>query len=63
MDKTTNWLVILAGFVVIGGCLVSYLNLRKNHSYLSQKPVLRIRDIKILIRNVQMQNFLQKGIL
>ena len=44
MDKTTNWLIRVAAFVVIGGCLIVYLNLQKKPSLLLSKP--SIEDLK-----------------
>ena len=48
MDKTTNWLIRVAAFFVIGGCLITYLNLQKKPSLLFSKPSiqnLRYKDL------------------
>ena len=57
MDKTTNWLFRVAAFVVIGGCLIAYLNFHKKPSLLFSKPSiedLRYKDLDK--RNLQMRN-------
>ena len=38
MDKTSNWFFRVAAFVVIGGCLIVYINLQKKPSLLFSKP-------------------------
>ena len=48
MDKTTNWLIRVAAFFVIGGCLITYLNFQKKPSLLFSKPSiedLRYKDL------------------
>ena len=48
MDKTTNWLIRVAAIFVIGGCLITYLNLQKKPSLLFSKPSiqnLRYKDL------------------
>ena len=48
MDKTTNWLIRVAAFFVIGGCLITYLNFEKKPSLLFSKPSiedLRYKDL------------------
>ena len=48
MDKTTNWLIRVAAFFVIGGCLITYLNFKKKPSLLFSKPSiedLRYKDL------------------
>ena len=44
MDKTTNWLIRVAAFFVIGGCLITYLNFQKKPSLLFSKP--SIEDLR-----------------
>ena len=44
MDKTTNWLIRVAAFFVIGGCLITYLNILKKPSLLFSK--LSIEDLR-----------------
>ena len=44
MDKTTNWLIRVTVFVVIGGCLITYLNSQKKPSILFSKPC--IEDLR-----------------
>ena len=38
MDKTTNWLIRVASFFVIGGFLITYLNFQEKPSLLFSKP-------------------------
>ena len=48
MDKTINWLIRVAAFFVIGGCLITYLNFQKKPSLLFLKPSiedLRYKDL------------------
>ena len=48
MDKTTNWLIRVAAFFVIGGCLITFLNFQKKPSLLFSKPSiedLRYKDL------------------
>ena len=48
MNKTTNWLIRVAAFFVIGGCLITYLNFQKKPSLLFSKPSiedLRYKDL------------------
>ena len=48
MDKTINWLIRVAAFVLIGGCLIGYLNFQKKPSLLISKPSiedLRYKDL------------------
>ena len=48
MAKNTNWLITVAAFVVIGGCLITYLNFQKKTSLLFSKPSiedLRYKDL------------------
>ncbi len=48
MDKTINWLIRVAAFVFIGGCLIGYLNFQKKPSLLISKPSiedLRYKDL------------------
>ena len=48
MYKTTNWLIRVAAFFVIGGCLITYLNFQKKPSLLFSKPSiedLRYKDL------------------
>ena len=48
MDKTTNWLIRIATFFIIGGCLITYLNFQKKPSLLFSKPSiedLRYKDL------------------
>ena len=44
MDKTTNQLIRVAAFFVIGGCLFAYINLEKKASLIFSKPT--IEDLK-----------------
>ena len=44
MDKTITWLIRGAVIIVIGGCLLAYLNLEKKPSLLFSKPT--IEDLK-----------------
>ena len=44
MDKTSTWLIRGVILVVIGGYLISYLNLEKNPSLIFSKP--SIEDLK-----------------
>ena len=49
MDKTTDWLIRFVSFVVIGGCLIAYLNFQKKPSLLFSKPSiedLRYKDLE-----------------
>ena len=48
MDKTTNWIIRVAAFFIIGGCLITYLNFHKKPSLLFSKPSiedLRYKDL------------------
>ena len=48
MDKTTNWLIRVAAFFVIGGFLITYLNFQKKSFLLFSKPSiedLRYKDL------------------
>ncbi len=48
MDNTTNWLIRVVIFIVIGVCLISYLNFQKKPSLLFSKPSfedLRYKDL------------------
>ena len=48
MDKTSNWIIRVAAFFVIGGCLITYLNFQKKPSLLFSKPSiedLRYKDL------------------
>ena len=63
MDKTSNWLFKVAAFVVIGGCLIAYLNFQKKPSLLFSKPSiedLRYKDLNKKRTNADLR---QKGIL
>ena len=44
MDKTTHWLIRVAAIIVIGGCLITYLNFQKKPSLLFSKPI--IEDLR-----------------
>ena len=44
MDKTNTWLIRVATFVLIGVCLITYLNVPKKPSLLFSKP--SIEDLK-----------------
>ena len=44
MDKTITWLIRGAVLIVIGGCLLAYLNLEKKPSLMFSKPT--IEDLK-----------------
>ena len=44
MDKTKTWLVRVFAFVLIGVCLILYLNVQKKPSLLFLKP--SIEDLK-----------------
>ena len=44
MDKTITWLIRGAVLIVIGGCLLAYLNLEKKPSLFFPKPT--IEDLK-----------------
>ena len=48
MDKNTNWLIRVAVFFIIGGCLITYLKFQKKQSLLFSKPSiedLRYKDL------------------
>ena len=44
MDKTNTWLIRVFAVVLIGACLISYLNVEKKPSLLFSKP--SIEDLK-----------------
>ena len=44
MDKTNTWLIRVFAVVIIGVCLISYLNVQKKPSLLFSKP--SIEDLK-----------------
>ena len=44
MDKTISWLISGSLIIVIGGCLLAYLNLEKKPSLIFSKPT--IEDLK-----------------
>ena len=44
MDKTNTWLIRVFAVVLIGACLISYLNVQKKPSLLFSKP--SIEDLK-----------------
>ena len=44
MYKTITWLIKVAALVVIGGCLIAYLNLDKKPSLIFSKP--SIEDLR-----------------
>ena len=63
MDKTTNWIIRVTAFFVIGGCLITYLNFQKKPSLLFSKPSiedLRYKDLNKKRTNADLR---QKGIL
>ena len=56
MDKTTHWLIRVAAIIVIGGCLITYLNFQKKPSLLFSKPSiedLRYKDLDKKSTNVE----------
>ena len=44
MDKTIIWIIRVAALIIIGGCLLSYLNLQKKPSLMFSKP--SVEDLK-----------------
>ena len=50
MDKTTNWLIKVAAFFIIGGCLITYLNFQKKPSILFSKPSIEDLRYKDLVK-------------
>ena len=63
MDKTTNWLIRVAAFVVIGGWLIAYLNFQEKPSLLFSKHSiedLRYKDLDMKPTNAE---FAATGIL
>ena len=56
MYKTSNWLFRVAAFVVIGGCLIGYLNFQKKTSSLFSTPSiedLRYKDLDMKRANAE----------
>ena len=60
MDKTTNWLIKVAAFVVIGGCLIAYLNCQKKPSLLFSKASIEDLRYKDLDKKRTNAEFAQK---
>ena len=49
MDKTDTWLIRVFAFVLIGGCLLAYLNVQKKPSLLSPKPSIENLEYKAFL--------------
>ena len=63
MDKTTDSLFRVAAFVVIVGCLISYLNFQKKPSLLFSKPSIEDLRYEDLDKKPTNAEFAASGIL
>ena len=60
MYKTITWLIRGAVLIVIGGCLLAYLNLEKKPSLLFSKPTIEDLKYKELDKNRANAEFSEK---